>query len=516
MKLSGLRAVCIAVPLLTFASPAARAQLIPIKTIPIAQGSQFEIFPSSNLGMADVSIALPDSIGDPFVNPATTARLGGSRLFATPTVYSVSSNAGGGRSLPFALLARRGDWFGGLALTLQQVEPSRSPQQFFGGPELLTPPPGGGDPGLTAPIPGNTERAHGNGYAFGMIGRKFSSKNLSIGASVTWTSLHALDGVDLLYEGSRSITQTGNALDLRVGALKEWPEERGARVLEAIVVHNRFSTTHDVLFADVVWVPDQQVFREQARVDTNYDRTKTWGAQLQYQIPLATPGWRIAWLATVNHSTHPKGPVYGIGNIGVLPQDPGHSYAYNLGMGVSKVLGPARFGVDAIFEPIRSYTWADATAPMPTLNGDTLAAGAKTLENRFSFANALLRIGVGRDVDLQGTKNTIGLQLGLVLRSISYRLEQTDHIQLTERAFERGWVEWTPTWGLSLRFPELDIRYQGRVTKGAGRPNDNFFFVGQRDIALSGGMLVATPNGPLSLVDVNTTTHQISLSLPLR
>ncbi len=518
MNLSGLRAVCFAVPLLSFASPAARAQLIPIKSIPIAQGSQFEIFPSSNLGMADVSIALPDSIGDPFVNPATTTRLRGSRLFATPTVYSVSSDAGGGRSLPFALLARRGDWFGGLALTLQQVEPSRPPQQGFGGcpacAVALTPPPGG-DPRFPATIPGNTARAHGNGYAFGMIGRRFSANNLSIGASVTWTTLHALDGVDLLYEGNRGITQTGNALDLRVGALKEWPGERGARALEAIVVHNRFSTTHNVLFADVFWDPNQQIFEEQARVDTNYDRTKTWGAQLQYQIPLATPGWRIGWLATANRSTHPNGPAYQIGNVGV-PQDPGHSSAYNLGIGVSKVLGPARFGADAIFEPIRSYTWADATAPLATLNGDTLAQGAKTLENRFSFANALLRIGVGRDVDLQGTNNTIGLQLGLVLRSISYRLEQTDHVQLTERAFERSWIEWTPTWGLSLRFPELDIRYQGRVTKGAGRPGSNFFFVGQRDIALSSGMLVATPTGPLSLTDVNTTTHQISLSLPLR
>jgi hypothetical protein len=514
MNLSGLRAVGIAVPLLSFASPSARAQLIPIKTIPIAQGSQFEIFPSSNLGMADVSIALADSIGDPFVNPATTTRLRGSRLFLTPTVYSVSGDAGGGRSLPFALLARHGDWFGGLALTLQQVEPSRAPQQGFGGPVALQPPPGGGSV-LPPTITGNTARAHGNGYVFGMLGRRFSANNLSIGASVTWTDLHALDGVDLLYEGSRGITQTGNALDLRVGALKEWPGERGARALEAIVVHNRFSTTHDVLFADVFWDPNVQLFVEQARVDTNYDRTKTWGAQLQYQIPLATPGWRIGWLGTVNRSTHPKGPAYQIGNLDI-PQDPGHSYAYNLGIGVSKVLGPSRFGVDAIFEPIRSYTWADATAPLATVNGDTLATGAKALENRFSFANALLRIGVGRDMELQGSNNRIGLQLGLVLRSISYRLEQTDHVQLTERAFERSWIEWTPTWGMSLRFPELDIRYQGRVTKGAGRPSSNFFFVGARDIALSSGMLVATPTGPLSLTDVNTTTHQISLSLPLR
>ncbi|HEV2671671.1 MAG TPA: hypothetical protein VGU74_11295, partial [Gemmatimonadales bacterium] len=63
MNPSGLRAVCLAVPLLCCISPSAAAQLIPIKTIPIAQGDQFQLFPSDNLGMGGVSIALPDSIG---------------------------------------------------------------------------------------------------------------------------------------------------------------------------------------------------------------------------------------------------------------------------------------------------------------------------------------------------------------------------------------------------------------------------------------------------------------------
>src|SRR5437762_7970022 len=103
MKMFGLRAVC-SIALLVVVVPAP-AQLIPIKTIPIAQGDQFQIFPSNNLGLAGVSIALPDSLVDPFSNPATTARLRASRVFTSPTIYSVSSNAGGGRSLPFALLA---------------------------------------------------------------------------------------------------------------------------------------------------------------------------------------------------------------------------------------------------------------------------------------------------------------------------------------------------------------------------------------------------------------------------
>jgi hypothetical protein len=459
--------------------------------------------------MGGVSIALPDSLGDPFANPATTARLRASRFFSAPTVYSVSGGAGGGRSLPFALLVRSANWYGGLALVLQQVDPSRPPQQ--GG---IVSPPGVLRPAGGAQIPGPDLRTHGNQYAFGMIGRSWPGSNLSIGASALWTGLHALDGVDLLYNGSIRVAQTGHAIDWRMGALKEWPGERGARTLEAVVLHNRFAATHDVLYADQFWDPGLQHFVVQPRTDHNFDHTNTWGAQLEYQIPLATPGWRIGWVATVNRATHPKLPNYDITNVAVIPWDPGRSYAYNLGVGLSKVLGPATFGVDAIYEPIRSYTWADAIAPTATLGGDTIAAGGKTVENRFTFSNALFRIGVGRDIALEGSPKAVGLQLGLMVRSINYRLQQTNHVELTQRSLRTGWLEWSPTWGLTLRFPELELRYRGRVTKGAGRPGTQFISVVQ-GFAVSSGDILAVPSGPLSLVDVNTSTHQISLSLPI-
>jgi hypothetical protein len=511
MAPSGLRAVCLVVPLIGLVNPA-RAQLIPIKTIPIAQGDQFEIFPSNNLGMGGVSIALADSLGDPFANPATTARLRASRFFSAPTVYSVSRHAGGGRSLPFALLTRSAKWYGGLALVLQQVDPSRPPQQGGIVPvafNVLRP--AGG-----AQLPGPDLRTHGNQYAFGMIGRSWPASNLSIGASALWTGLHALDGVDLLYNGSIRVAQTGHAIDFRMGALKEWPGERGARTLEAVVLHNRFAATHNVLYADQLWDPGSQQFVVQTRTDHNVDQTNTWGAQLEYQMPLATPGWCIGWLATVNRATHPKLPNYDITNVAVIPWDPGRSYAYNLGVGLSKVLGPATFGVDAIYEPIRSYTWADAIVPTATLGGDTIAVGGETVENRFKFSNAVFRVGVGRDIALEGSPKAVGVQFGLMVRSINYRLQQIDHIELTQRSLRTGWLEWSPTWGLTLRFPELELRYRGRVTKGAGRPGfDGQFVVGARDLAVSTGAILAVPSGPLSLVDVNTATHQISLSLPI-
>lgn len=517
MSPAGLRAVGLAA-LLFLASPL-RAQVIPIKTIPIAQGDQFQLFPANNLGMGSVSIALADSLRDPFVNPATMSRLRGSRFFVSPTLYSLTDHAGGGRSLPVAVLARRSDWYGGLGFVLQQVDPSRPPQQFGDVVNLpvfndapLPPFPGGG-PGFVAP----DLRAHGNKYAFGMLGRSVPGRNLSVAASALWTNLHALDGVDLMYAGSRRVAQSGHALDLRVGALKEWPGERGARSLEAIVLHNRFMATHDVLYADLFWDPNTQQFSERPRSERNFDHTITWGAQLQYAIPLRAPGWRAGWVATFNRGSHPKIPNYQIASVPGIPRDPGYTYAYNFGIGLSKVLGPSTFGVDAIFEPIRSYTWADAAAPVISFTGDTIPAGGKTIENRFRFSNAMLRLGWGRDFALEGVGKTVGLQLGLMMRNIDYHLRQADNVAVTQRALRTGWLEYTPTWGMSFRFPELEIRYSGRVTKGAGRPGGvSPFIPGVREFTLAGGTILAVPTGPLNLTDVNTSTHQFSVSLPLR
>jgi len=215
MTASGLRAVRCAVLLCCLSSPAS-TQIISIRTVPIAQGDQFQIFPSSNLGMGSVSIALPDSLQDPFVNPATGARLRAGRFISAPTVYSLSQNAGGGRSLPLAALGRAGSWYGGLALALQQVEPSRAPA-FNGGGFVALP---RSDVALVQGIPGPDTRAHGNQYVFAMAGKVLPNR-FSLGASVLWSGLHALDGVDLLYAGSRRVEQHGHTLDARLGLLKE-------------------------------------------------------------------------------------------------------------------------------------------------------------------------------------------------------------------------------------------------------------------------------------------------------
>ncbi|HXV86470.1 MAG TPA: hypothetical protein VD793_07210, partial [Gemmatimonadales bacterium] len=145
--------------------------------------------------------------------------------------------------------------------------------------------------------------------------------------------------------------------------------------------------------------------------------------------------------------------------------------------------------------------------------GDTIPAGGKTIENDFRFSNALFRMGVSRDLG-----KTTGFQIGLVVRNVHYWLEQFDNVQATRRTQEEQWVEWTPTWGFTLRFPELEIRYHGNVVNGTGRPG----VVPQGDVIaleaaspIPGNILVA-PSGPLSLGEVKVITHQVGLSIPIR
>lgn len=519
MKTSGLRAVCLAALLWCCLTPV-RAQVISIKTVPIAQGDQFELFPSHNLGMGSASIALTDSVHDPFVNPATAARLRGVRFFSSPTIYSLSRGTGGGRALPFAAVGRIADWFGGVALAFQQVDPSRSPDEgrFLATIPPPPPPPPGGTPTIPDEVvlPTGPDRdAHANRYTFATFGRAWPDRRASIGASVFWNDLHALDGVDLLYAGSRRVVQTGHSLDVRVGMLKEWGAQ-GERSLQGIVVHNRFAARHDVTYADLYWDPATAQFRERGRLEHNDDRTNVWGLQLKYDVAVATSGWRVGWLLTANRASHPKIPEYELANVPVIPRDPGRSTAYQVGMGLSRRRGTATFGMDLILEPIRSYTWADAAAPVITTAGDTIATGGKTIENRFRFMNTLLRIGTAQEFTFRGPGQSAEIQLGLIVRNIAYRLHQQDNVQLADRQARTSWMEWSPTWGLSVRFPDLELRYRGRVTHGAGRPGVSFFGVGVRDMAIAGGSILAAPNGPFTLTGVSSTTHQISLSVPLR
>src|SRR5256885_458452 len=500
-----VRAIALSALFLTVAPPA-RAQLISIKTVPVAQGDQFDIFPSQHQGMGGPSIALADTLLDPFRNPAKGARLAVPRLFASPTFYGISKETGGGRTLPLATFAQRGTWYGGLSLAVQEVDPSRTPTSptvnFPQATALVFNP----NPVPTPPPP----QSHANAYAFALLGTTLAGPRLSLAASFSWARLKAVDGVEVLYPGSQGIDQFGHVVDVRLGLLKEWPGERS---LDAVLLHNRFAMSQAVTYSDLFWDPSTQRALQRQRLDRELERTETWGLHLQYERPLAASGWRIGWIATGNLMSHPKIPDYEIMSI---PRDPGHSHAYQLGIGVSRINGPATFGLDAVYEPIWSNTYAAAAVPTETAPGDTIPVGGKTIENRFRFSNALFRMGVGRELPTPMRNRTAVWQLGVAVHAIHYWLTQQDYVQDASRAREDWWVEWTPTWGLTLRFPELELRYSGRVTTGTGRPGTqtNGFVLNDPAAFRAGGLLVA-PNGALTLEGVSVVTHQFSLSLPL-
>ena len=510
---AGAATACVAVfsPLL---GGTAAAQLIAIKTVPVAEGDQFGFLPSANLGMAGVSIALNDTLLDPFSNPAKAARLRRTHFFGAPAFYSVSSNAGSGRTLPLGGFVQHGSFYSGLALALQEVSGAR--RDAFAPPIVLD---GFIDvaPGVpatisTAEFP-TTPRTRTNQYAVAMLGRVIPEAKLSIAASAFWSGLSAIDGVDLLYAGSQSIKQFGQSLDFRLGVVKELP---GAQSLEAVVVHNRFAMTHDVTYVDFFWEPTLRQRLPRPRMEHNPDRTNTWGLHLQYQRPLSDSGPRLGAIVTANRMSHPKIPNYEIMSI---PRDPGYSTALNVGVGLAQTNGPLTLGIDAIVEPIWSHTWADAEAPTPTNGGGTIPAGGRTIENRFRFANGLLRAGLKREFKLEIPEASASMQFGVQLRSITYHLAQFSHVLNAGRGQDESWTEWTYAWGASVRVPEVEVHYRLRMTSGTGRPGvaTNGFGRPEAFAAADGGRnFIVAPSGALTLDPVRVVSHQLSVSLPLR
>jgi hypothetical protein len=178
----------------------AYGQLIQIKTLPLAQGDQFNFFPSANEAMGGVSIALSDSLLDPFVNPAKGSRLRSLRVFSSPSFFGISRDGGGGSTLPVGGLVSRGNVFGGAVVAVQQLDAARSQ-------ETLAPPPGIAFvalPNQPAFPPPQQLRAKTNRYAFATLGRR-AAHGVSMAGSLLYADLHRIDGVDQLYAGSQSV-----------------------------------------------------------------------------------------------------------------------------------------------------------------------------------------------------------------------------------------------------------------------------------------------------------------------
>lgn len=474
----------------------AAAQLIQVRTVPVAAGDQFLTQPSANFGLAGLTYAVDDSLADGWSNPAKGALLSESSLLSAPVYYGISDGGGGGFTFPVTGLIRGERWFGAASAALQEIDNGTS-----GGGGWIPEPWGW-------PVPDRLSLAEAstrNLYASGFVGRMLGSSGWSLGLGVGAARLDAMDGVDLLYAGADHIDQSGSIYDVRLGVYRDGGRDR----VSAVLVRNSVSMTHDVTYVDLTWEDDPSPILPEpvltTRTETNLDRTRTWGLQLAWDRRLAAPGWRIGASLTANRKSHPKIPNYNIQNI---PRDPGHSTAFELGFGVARSLGGTTAGLDVALQPILSDTWQEAEEPVETANGTLIAAGGRTIENDFSFLNARLRVGVAHEFE------KVAVRFGLEGRSYGYKLEQTNHVTDDFRTQDESWMEWMPAASAVYRLGTVDLHYGVRLTTGTGQPGvvDEF----AASAPDSGGDFVVAPEAPLTLVDATVFTHSFWVRIPVR
>lgn len=464
------------------------AQLIQLKSIPLATGDQFLLFPSERLGMGQVSIALKDRLLDPFVNPAKGSRVEGMQLFGAPNYYSITNRGGSARTLSVGVLYQNKRWFGGFLTSMQELRRADDsdfvrPLEYY--PELLS------------------DKSSNNTYFSGYLGKKLI-KGIAFAASLFYADLAGLDGVDWLYANSQRVEQSGKLLDVRFGVLGELP---GQKTYEVLLLHTKFDMTHEVY--NPVWpvfMGNPSIMTQVAETEINRDKTNTWGLHLGYRQPVGNRDWKIGTIFTANYKTHPKIPNYQIMNI---PRDPGNSRAFNLGVGFSRHHENATFGLDLIYQPIWSNTWATAQEKIETAGGWIIYPGERTIDNDFKFSNSILRIGIQRE------NQRTGFQLGLQVYTYRYRLKQRDYIQSTSRKQRESWSEWTPSFSFILKFPEVRLQYTLRFTSGAGRPGVAQPWFGIREMSASNADFIVAPGGPLTLQNSTVFTHQLTVSVPI-
>ncbi len=498
---------CALVALLSWGAPSvSSAQVISLRTTPLAAGDQFEIFPSANLGMAGPSIAMNDGLFDPFQNPAKGAAVDVSRVFSAPMFYNVSDGNGGASTFPVGLQLTSESWFGGGLVAIQQMDMGDGLGQW---PRPMA-------PGSVVTFPPSTSLANNssvNRYGQLSMGRRLSSR-VSVGASVFFADLAQTDGVEQLFANAWDIEEFGHVADFRLGLTAELD---GDRTVEAVLVHNRVNMTHDVtsvtweLVDTMQWLWEPEVLQEE-----NLNHSTTWGGQLGYTQALDNPEWRMGGRVTVNRKQHPKIPTYDLANVEgsarpPIPRDPGDSWAFDLGFGLAYHGERSTFGLDLVFEPAVSDTWADSPTDLVSDSGTVIPAGAHTVDNHFVFSNTRANLGFSHEL---GSWN---LQFGVGMKAFDYRLEQDDHIREIDRRQTEQWIEWTPTWGVRFPIDELELRYIGHASSSSHFPwpdGPSGVDVLNAGAMLEGGDILAPPPGDLVTRMETVVTHRIQVSIP--
>lgn len=486
---------------------AGQAQSITLRTVPIAAGNQFDFHPSVNAGMGRVSIAISDSLADAFSNPGAGGK-GREHFFLLPSYYSISDGVASTRTIPIGMSAQGSRWFGSGVVATQSLSTGDAFRRF--------PLPMPADVATTIPDPwGLAESAGTNQYVHGSVGLRLSD-GVSIGVSAMLGDIDATDGVEQLFANAWSIDEYGSIQDYRLGLVADL--DRGRR-LEAVLLHSRYRMTHDITSVtweltdtlNWLWTPTV----EDAR---NLNKSDTWGAHVEYRQPLEGTNWDVGGLLTLNRKLHPKIPTYDLQAVQnavrpPIPRDPGHSWALNIGAGMAWQDERTTFAMDLVYEPAISITWADALEDVTAADGSIIPAGDHTVDNDFSFSNASARIGASR------SWNDLTFQLGTIMRTFDYRLEQDDHVRQVERTQTEQWTEWTPTWGIALELEGVEVRYIGSAMSSSHFPfpslGSTSTVVFDEGFATAGGDVLAPPAGNIVPPDQTVVSHRIQASIPI-
>ena len=104
-----------------------------------------------------------------------------------------------------------------------------------------------------------------------------------------------------------------------------------------------------------------------------------------------------------------------------------------------------------VVEPIWSNTWVEAEADTTGPAAVEIRKGRRTIENEFFFSNVQMRMGMSYEFE------RATFHMGVEVRSYDYTLEQRDNLEGTMRDQDESWMEWTPSIGAKLKFPEFEF-----------------------------------------------------------
>jgi hypothetical protein len=243
--------------------------------------------------------------------------------------------------------------------------------------------------------------------------------------------------------------------------------------------------------------------------ERNEDKMTQWLMQAGYRHH-SPKGWTFGAGLTVNWKDHPKIPNYRLMNI---PRDPGTSIAYRAGVGIVWQGERTVFGLEYLYEPITSHTWAEAGES----GGLMLPAAFHTVENTFSFSNHIAKTGYESRTGF----SWLSIRLGAQFHFFQYTMDQIFPLSGSARTMDTDWLETTATGGLRVSLGNVDLLYTLQIVFGTGLVGTTgvsttpWFPV--RDVTIgvaadraASNFLIA-PSGDVQVDTVPVLAHQVSI-----